>query len=635
MSSRERAKFVDRILDRVEPVSKYFLKGIERNPTVFQRGLVTVATGLTGGISYIADNTLQSLGYTNKPSTMSYGGGAGGGGGYLRGDKRRRIVFEESSPSVLATPASLVDTIGGNRADVGGKRLVPLTFRTRCNGSGRKFYKQVYAMRRRLALGELNWCKLGTEYLTMFTGTTIGAKGIYTFMHNPVPCAEDYNPTNTYITAFYNWMKKLDSPANAAGLELVYRTNNSTNTNELDLYIDTAIGTATHSTPMPRNSWDLNTCFTFRDMLCYAYNKFTDTTDGIVSGGTLGNYTQMAVRGYVPPGVWSLSNDAAGVGAVFPNGAPDILNGTNVSTTAPYPSLGGMPATNTVRSGYMGIEIAKKNSVLYVDHSTLAFDFTNMETTDVYIDIYELVPRADIPLSFVTMQKGGVDTIYANGGMPDPVDIWQWYIKAYETGELGSVLPRNPDTRLERVPGEAVVSVDDAPATQIAWGTGTLTAGEGVSGIPTRTTTDQSSLIGGYTPRGLTKFFNVRRARIVLGPGSSRQFVTRRDVKRCISHEEIHELYTKAGVASTYMMTIRGEKGIAYTSAVGKLDYGPYQVSCKVRKTSSFCPVPHVVERCVLDIRSTINTGFTGVMQYDAEEGKYDIAEKGQDDELA
>lgn len=654
--SRARAKLIDDFLDRNEDTLKYWLEGIERNPTITQRTITNLATSVLFGGSRAADLIFQFAGYTNKPSQEMYTplrGGAGGGGlsgseysvfrqlsqlaSGSRGPKVARLASEMlASGGTLTGAGSVMVDIPravATPTGTGGRRYPPIAVRHR-TAFRYGFPGQVSAMRLKLKLGELSMCKFAQENMCQFKSSTtsdVGKQGVHTFMHNPIPYSGAYTTSGSYINQWYTWQKQLETYFDTVNTRL-YRPENVLNTNTLTAFMDTSIATTTRIYPSPRTSWDMLTAFQFRDMLAYAYNMFDR------QGGANVDDTGTAVRGYLPPGNYTTKVPGAALGSgawnnvSFPNGYPNVLSGTAGGLTPWYtldPSASTAAtsgAAGAVSGGPTSVGIARKYSILYVDHQTIEFDFLNMESSDVNIDIYELSPKVDINLAEVV--QGGVS--YQNGGMMDPTSIWWEYIKE-NMDEVGPSV--DFDVSTGHTAKQVTDNYDDNETTygeQAALGSATQIAPtvQPVAGIPSRVYNDEiTPLRAGYDPRGLSRFYYMKKYHIHLTPASSRHISIRKDVKRGISFDEIFNTYAGSGVASTFMLVIRGAKGIALLNSLnfGKYETGPYTVTCKWRKSASFCAIPSIVRSVKLDTRVPYQTGWDQIVRYEPEDDDMNV----------
>lgn len=556
----ERPKHIwDRLQDN--PVGRraieYVFKGIDRNPTAFQRGAVRFGDFVLRNAAYAADIAMSGSFRGTKRNVFGSPVGGDGGGGYTR------------------HPGRLLGPI---------RRVLPLT---KGQWVGKRTTKRVGPsagplglIRRQLSLGLTNWCDQSITSSARFTGT-INTQLVQTLARtvNQFLRAASYTSSNRW--------ESFQGISERVSLGGTYYA--PTGSCALDVYspVQSGSGAATPAYPLPRQTWELGTCFQLRDYLCSAYSLLITPT--AVAGGS-------TTTGYIPPHVGTpIAN--------YPVGFPDFSAAAASGGQLPYPRT----SVSDLATNLAYLKLFERNAPLYLAQEKIDFQFRNPTEQVQYVTIYELVPRDDIPMGQITMGSDAANM----GAWPDPKYLWDEWLRVYESDSMPGLADAPVDA-----PDMDTIQVSDIPA-------GTIAVDSVAAYVPAKPFRTRNT--PGMNPGHLVhKFYHVKARTMKLDAGCSGSMCFIVQHNRVLKATDLFTTYARANRSALYMMKVRGERLISKATAGSTQTsdgYAQPDVLVEWRKSAKYCKFQMRPQRHSIMVSRAVRTDVTAQYDVDPESG--------------
>lgn len=454
--------------------------------------------------------------------------------------------------------------------------------RLRPTADARLVYKQ-------LALGMMNWVIQETVTGARFTGT-INRQNVLTLSEQ---CANFLEP----VTLVASRMHALLGFNRAQTLSYTRGNGNAAYVRD-DRF--TPIGTSTtptNSAAGVRQTWDLGTCWQYRDYLCQAY--------GLANGNP---YRQ---TGYIPPHMSGVTENVQGL--------PEWMGpGQEIYERdyTPLPTADGGAQIAVMRRQMLEMR------PLFLEYETITWTFTNPTEQSVDIDIYELVPREDVPM-VSTPLSSTVATEAGYGRWPDPQYLFQKDLDASQTtaSTPNTSVPID-NTGLTGIAGGSRVEWTSSSAQAVTVGGSTQYA----QALPTRSINDIGMRPVGTSVR---QFYRVSVKRVHLDAGA--RCTVHHVVKhnRTLGFADLFDTFAVRGRARQYMMVMRGERLVSSMTAGASQAHDTFRapdVLCEWTKSAKFCRYrirPRVAHST---LKRAIRTDITGQFDIDPASGDFEQA---------
>lgn len=510
---------------------------------------------------------------TPSPKRPRYGGAGGGMGGGVRlirnGDSGKGAVWKHSAAYARLRPT----------ADA----------------------KLVF---RQLRLGLMNWCMFENASGVRLTGT-LNQQLVRTLSQNVANFMEPATVVSSRLASFVGLHKVLrDSYSFGAG---------GANTRD-DTFtpVVSGSGAAVARLPVPRQTWELGTCWQYRDYLQHCYGMGTSLAAANV------------LAGYLPPHYDGATN--------YLMGRPDVSAPGNrayprtVSTADT--GTGDLP-TDQWQNAVMR-RVFEETTPVFLAYEEIEWTFTNPTEQAMDIYLYELVARSDVPLVGTPLKSvAGVEdaNIVNYGRWPDPVYLFQ---KDLDASQVSYVAPGAPTTATTIVPVEGQlgeqngpqIHFDDVPGSSIVVGASSVYQ----QGQPRRMTYDPH-----MQPRGTNvgMFYRVGVKHIHIDAGARATYRCRVHHNRSLGFDDIFGQFARAGRARQYMMVVRGERLVSAATAGATQAQDSYRqpdVIVEWNKSAKFCRFRMRPLLAHSTVRRAVRTDITTQYDMDPVSGDYEAA---------
>lgn len=569
---------------------RFLFKGIDKNPSLLQRAGLRTADFLARNTAYLADLGLQM---SKRFRNGEYKPRSAGTRPVHSGSFVASSVGSSRVPTRRSKPM-LKGGWAGRRKSV--KRLKPF-------GPVSTVYKQ-------LKLGMSNMSSIDVATGARYTGTTntqivcMNARLAKNFMDVTTSSSRWVATSQLVerISGAGRWYTNTAVEPNTA----IYGSGKSSQNVYFPFFNPVVSGTGglvgNSSTygicPLPRQTWELGTANQLRDYMCHAYSLLAtqSTPPNIYSGYIPSTYTSTTTQGGVTTYTY------------YPNGTPDFAS----ASFGPF-------ARSTTSDSSSSVDVLPlyERQPLFLKDESISFNLRNPTEQKMYITMYELVPREDVPL----VSTYGPDSIQIceMGAWPDPAYLWQYDLLVAEQRDgAGSNAGSGPGGVM--APDASITGVTDQPSSTFVDG------GTYQSYIPGRTVRTPYS--PGMRPIGrrVNEWYKVRSKSLTLEGGSNGALSFTIKHNRVLKADDVLTTFARRNKSALYMMVVKGERMIG-KNAVSLFEQDANctpDVLMEWRKTASFCRFQQRPQRNRIYVPRALRTDITGLVDMDPADGEFE-----------